>query len=123
MPFADRTKTENEAQSAFRRVRLIGMRHDAGIEQSGGFERIFAEKISADQLALELRKGSMGRESFLHFLGARLERLQQVAMSALEIVEHVGELGGDGFGIERKNPIDNVIGPYLIGGVEVARFG
>src|SRR3979490_53544 len=97
MAFAYRTETENEAQSAFRRARLIGVRDDAGIEQSGGFVRIFAEKISADQLALELRKGAMPCEGFLHLIGARLEFFQQVAMSAKEIVEDVRELGSNGF--------------------------
>jgi len=122
MPFAYRTEAENEAQSAFRRVRLVGVRYDAGIKQGGGFEGIFAEKLSADQLALNLRKDPMRCESFLHLIGASLEPLQQVTMSTKEIVEDVRELGGNGFGVEGKNPVDNVIGAHLVGGVEIAGF-
>ena len=97
MAFAYRTETENEAQSAFRRARLIGVRYDAGTKQGGGFVRIFAEKISADQLSLDLRKDPMRRESFLHLIGARLEPFQQVTMSTKKIVEDVRELRGNGF--------------------------
>src|SRR6266436_252580 len=120
MPFADGTETENEAQSVFRRARLIGVRDDAGIKQGGGFERIFAEKISTDQLALALRKAPVRCEGFLHLLGTSLEPLQQVTMPAKEIVEDIRELRRNGLGIECKNPVDNVIGAHLVGGVEIA---
>src|SRR6266581_2825748 len=122
MPFAYRTEAENEAQSALWCARLIGVRYDAGIKQSGGFERIFAEKISADQLALDLRKRPMRCECLLHLLGASLEPLQQVTMSTQEIVEDVRELGGNGLGIECTNPLDDMISANLVGGVEIAGF-
>ena len=123
MPFADRAKAENEAQAAFRRARLIGMRHDAGIEQRRGFERIFVEKIGADQLALDLGKAPCAAKRLFHLVGARLERLQQVAMAALKILQHVGQLAGCGLGIERQNPVDDMVGAGLVGRVEIARFG
>ncbi len=64
----------------------------------------------------------MRRESLLHHIGASLELFQQVTMTTKEIVEDVRELGGNGFGIECKNPVDNVIGAHLVGGVEIAGF-
>ena len=65
----------------------------------------------------------MRRECLFHLVGAGLERLQQVAMPALEILQDVGELAGSGFGIERENPIDDMVGARLVGRVEIARFG
>ena len=44
-------------------------------------------------------------------------------MPALEILQDVGELAGDGFGIECKHPIDDVIGACLVGRVEIAGLG
>ena len=123
MPFADGAQTENEAQGAFRHARLVGMRHDAGIEQRRGFERIFVEKIGADQLTLDFGKGAVSRQGLFHFIGAGFERLQQVAMAAEEILQDVGELAGSGFGIERQNPVDDMVGACLVGRIEIARFG
>ena len=44
-------------------------------------------------------------------------------MPALEILQDVGELGGNGFGIEGENPVDDMIGARLVGRVEIAGFG
>ena len=68
---------------------LVGMRHDAGIEQRRGFERIFVQKIGPDQLALDLGKSAVSRQRLFHDVGTGLERLQQVAMPALKIFQHV----------------------------------
>src|SRR6267154_3321088 len=122
MSFACGTETENEAQATFWRVRLIGVRHDAGVKQGRGFERVFVEKIVADQLALNFGKGAMSRQSLFHFVGARLERLQQVAMPALEILKHIGQLISRGLGIECENAVDDMVGACLVGRVEIARF-
>src|SRR5260221_8443301 len=56
MPFACGAQTENETQATFRRVRLVGVPQDAGVEQGRGFERIFVKKIGADQLRWTLEK-------------------------------------------------------------------
>ena len=50
MTFADRTKAENEAQTAFRRIRLIRMRYNARIEQRRRLKRIFVQEVSADRV-------------------------------------------------------------------------
>lgn len=44
-------------------------------------------------------------------------------MTPLEIFEHVGQLAGHGFRIERKHAINDVIGACLVGRIEVARLG
>ena len=43
-------------------------------------------------------------------------------MATFEVLEHVAQLLRGSFGIEPKHPVDNVIGPDLIGRVEVARL-
>src|SRR5258705_7915289 len=122
MPFACGAQTENETQATFRRVRLVGVPHDAGVEQGRGFERIFVKKIGADQLPLDAGKAAMRRQRLFHFVGARLERFQQVAMAALEILQHIGELAGNSFGIEGEYPVDDMICACLVGRVEITWF-
>jgi hypothetical protein len=41
-------------------------------------------------------------------------------MPALEILQDVGELGGDGLGIQREDPVDDMIRAGLVGRVEIA---
>jgi hypothetical protein len=43
-------------------------------------------------------------------------------MPTEEIIKDVRELGGDGFGVESENPVDDMICTRLVGRVEVARF-
>ena len=92
MAFADSTKTQDEAKAAFRRSGLIGMRHDTRIEQRRRLERIFVEKICADELPLDLRERGMIGERIFHLRGARLESLQQVAVTAEEVLQNIGQL-------------------------------
>src|SRR5438105_4365227 len=99
------------------------MRHDTGIEQRRRFERILVKKIGADQLALDFGKTAMRRESLLHLVGTELERFQQVAMTALEVIQHVRQLAGRSLRIKRENALDDMVGARLVGRVEIARFG
>ena len=71
---------------------LIGMRDDARIEQRRRLKRIFVQKVGADQLALHLRERSHGGKRVFHFIGARFECLQQVAMATLEVLQDIGQL-------------------------------
>ena len=50
------------------------------------------QEIGANQLALVLGERRMRGKGVLHFVGARLERLQQIAMAALEILQDLGQL-------------------------------
>ena len=65
----------------------------------------------------------MSLQRLFHDVGAGLERLQQVAMPALEIFQDVGELAGNGFAVQRQHPVDDVIGACLVGRVEIAGLG
>ena len=40
-------------------------------------------------------------------------------MPALEILQDIGELAGNGYRIECENPVDDMIGPCLVGRVEI----
>ena len=103
--------------------RLVRMRHDAGIEQRRRFEGIFVQEVGADELALHFGKRAVRQQRLLHFVGPALERLQQVAVPALEILQHVGQLAGRGLRIEIENALDDMVGARLVGRVEIARFG
>ncbi|MGY3469382.1 hypothetical protein ACVW0I_006253 [Bradyrhizobium sp. LM6.11] len=98
------------------------MWHDTRIEQCRGLERIFVEKISARELALDLREYSMVGQRRFHFRGARLEDLQQVAVTAEEVLQNVGQLPVGRLGIERENPFDDMVGAGLVRRIEVARL-
>src|ERR1700712_5089865 len=98
------------------------MRYDAGIEQRRRLERILIEEISSDQLALDAGKSAVSRQRLLHLVGAELEFLQQIAMPALKILQHVCQQAGRDFRIERENTFDNVVGTGLVGRVKIARF-
>jgi len=123
MPLPDRAKAEDETTSAFRRAGLIRMRDDARIEQGRGLEGIFVQEVGADQLTLGLGENRMRREGDFHLVGALLEGRQQVAMAALEIIKDVGELVSCGLGIQRQDPLDDMVRAGLVGGIEVARLG
>ena len=114
MTFADGAKAQDETKAPVRRSGLIRMCHDARIEQRGRFERILVEKVCAHQLALHLRKRGMVGKRLFHFLGARLEHLQQVSVPAQEILKNVGQLIGRCLRIERQNPFDNMVGAGLV---------
>ena len=65
----------------------------------------------------------MRRKGVFHFVGARLECLQQVAVAPLEILKDIGQLAGCRLRIERQDPVDDMVRPGLVGGIEVPRFG
>ena len=123
MPFPDRAKTQDEAPPAFRRTRLIRMGDNARIEQCRRFEGIFVQKIGSDQLTLYLGERSMSSKGAFHFVGARLEDLQQVAVATFEILEDIGQLAGRRLGVKRQDPLNDMVRTRLVRGVEVARLG
>ncbi len=61
-------------------------------------------------------------ERVFHIRRARLENINQIPVPAFEVIEHVAQLLLGSFGIEPKHPANDMIGPNLIGGVEVSRF-
>src|SRR5207248_1363049 len=81
------------------------------------------KKIGSDKLTLYPGERNMGRESVFHFGGARLEYLHQVAVTALEIFQHVSQQMGCHLGIESENPVDDMVRSRLVGRIEVPRLG
>lgn len=80
------------------------------------------KKICTDQAALRLVQFGMRHQRLFHIRSARLEDIDQIPVTTFEILEHVRQLLRGSVGIEPKNSLDDVIGPDLIGRVEVARF-
>jgi len=99
------------------------MGDDARIEQCRRFEGIFVHEIGAHQPSLRLCEGRMGSKRLFHFIGARLEYLEQISMATLKVLENFGQLFVSRFRIERQDSIDDVIRPRLVCGVEIPRFG
>ena len=89
MSLADRTQAENETSAARRYSRLIRMGHDTRIEQSSCFERIFVQKVRADEPALVLGERRVFGEGVFHLSRASLERLEQIAVASQKILQHL----------------------------------
>ena len=80
------------------------------------------KKICPDQAALRLVQFGMRLQRLFHLCGARLEDLEQVPVTTFEIFEHFGQLLRGSLGLEPKNPVDDMVGPGLVGRVEVSGF-
>jgi hypothetical protein len=65
----------------------------------------------------------MHGKRIFHFGGACFKDLKQIAMPTLEVLKDVGELAGGRIGSEGQDPVDDMVRPGFIGGIEVARFG
>jgi hypothetical protein len=89
MPLADGTQTQDEAAIVFRHSGLVGVPDDARVEQGRRFERVFVEKICANQATLRLVQFGVRRQGVFHILGTRLENIDQIPVATLEIVEHI----------------------------------
>ena len=80
------------------------------------------KKIRANEAALRFIQFGMRLERLFHLRRASLEEVEQIPVTTFEIFEHVCQLLRGSFGIEAKNPVDDMIGPDLIGWVEVSGF-
>ena len=123
MPLTDRAQAEDEPQSAFGRAGLIRVGNNAGIEQRRGFKGILVEKIGADQLALYQAESDMIRKSIFHLVGAGLELRQQVAVPSLKIFQDIRQLRGRVLDAKGQDTVNDMVGPGLVSGVQVAGFG
>jgi hypothetical protein len=65
----------------------------------------------------------MPGEGFLHFVRARLERPQQMAVPTLKILKNFGQLIVRRLGIEPKDALDDMVRPRFVGEIEVPWFG
>ena len=80
------------------------------------------KKVRSDQATLRLVQYGMRLQCLFHLRGTRLEDLEQVPVTTFEIFEHLGELPRGSPGLKPKNPADDMIGPGLIGRVEISRL-
>ena len=71
---------------------------------------------------MRLVQFGMWLKRVFHFCGARLEDIDQIPVTAFEIVEHVAQLLFGSVGIEPKYPADYMISPNLVGEIEVSGF-
>ena len=122
MTFADGAKAQDESAAILRRAGLVRMPDDARIEQGRRLERVFVEKIRADQATLRLVQFGMRLERIFHLRSARLEDLEQIPVTTFEIFEHFAQLLCGSIGIEPKNSANDMIGPDLVGRVEISGF-
>src|ERR1700745_300420 len=122
MAFADSTEAQNETEAALRRSGLIGMRDDTRIEECRGPKHICVEKISANELPLGLGERDMVGQRLFHLRGARLEGLQQIAMTAEEVLQYIGQFTVCCLGIEREHTFDDMVGTGLVGRIEITRL-
>jgi hypothetical protein len=61
-------------------------------------------------------------ERVFHLGGARFKNVEQVAVAACEVFEHLAQLLRGNFGIELKHAVNNMIGADFVSRVEVARL-
>src|SRR5689334_19736644 len=92
MSLTNGTQAQHEAQPPHRGPSLIGVGNDAWVEQRRGFERVFVQEISADQLALAIGEREVCAERLLHFIRALLEFIEQITVPALEILQDLRKL-------------------------------
>ena len=115
MPFADGPKAQYESASSRGCAGLVGVPHDARVEQGRGFERVLVQEIRTDQMPLCFRQNGMRLQCRLHLDGTHFEGLEQVPMPTFEVFEYVGQLLLSGVGVEAQNSSDYVIGARLVG--------
>ena len=102
MPFADGPEAQDESASSRGCAGLVGVPHDARIEQGRRFEGVLVQEIRADQIPLCFRQNGMRLQRLLHLDGTPLEDLEQVPMPTFEVLEHVGQLLLSGIGVEAQ---------------------
>ena len=64
----------------------------------------------------------MRLQRFFHLDRTRLANVEQIAMATVEVFEHIAQLLCGRIGIEPEYPAYDMIGPSLIGWIEVSGF-
>ncbi len=83
--------------------------------------QIFMKKIRTDQAALRLFNSACGSNASSISAHAS-RRCEQIPVTTFEILDHVAQLLRGSCCIELKNSADDMVGPSLIGWVEVSGF-
>ncbi|MGJ3629033.1 hypothetical protein AB5I41_23150 [Sphingomonas sp. MMS24-JH45] len=119
MPLADAAQRQDEAHAARRRVVLLGMRHDAGIEERRGLERIFLQQIARDDAA-QLIPRDLARHEVRDSIEPRIEHAVEPAMPLPQHLRQPAELAVAQGGIHRHQPPRDPLGARMAGGGEPA---
>jgi hypothetical protein len=82
----------------------------------------YSKKIRTDQAALPFIQFGMRLERLFHLCRTRLEDIEQIPVTTFEILDHVAQSLRGSCCIELKNSADDMVGPSLIGWVEVSGF-
>ena len=80
------------------------------------------KKIGSDQTALRSVQYGMRLQRLFHLRGARLEDFEQVAVTTFEVFQNFGELPRSSARLEPENPAHDMVGPGLVGRVEISGF-
>ena len=97
-----------------------GCRTMLGLNKADASNEYSWRKYAPIRRRCVLFSSACGSSAVFHFCGARLEDIEQIPVTTFEILEHLAQLLRGGFGIEPKNPVDDMIGPDLVGGIEVS---
>jgi hypothetical protein len=122
VPFTDGAKAEEKTPAAGGRSGLVGMPDNARIEERGRLEGIFVQKICADEALLQQRKFAMNGQGIFHLSRAIFKRREKVVMTAVEVIENVGEHDFSRFNTQAQDAVDDMVRPRLIGWVEISRL-
>ena len=93
--FARGPQAQDETQRAGRQVRLVRMRHDRGIEQRGGFERILVAKIGAEQELPFFGQVLVGVQAGADLLESGFEKIPGLGVALAEFHLHLLPKGVD----------------------------
>ena len=90
VPFAGGAQAHDEAERIRREPALIWMRDDRGVEERGGFERVFAGEQGADEELARAAERPVRRDMRLDAREDPQERLLDIDMARAEVVhDHV----------------------------------
>ena len=123
MPLANRAQAENESARPRGSPSLIGMRHDTRIEQRSRLEGVFVQKVRANEPALLLCETRMSGKGPFHLVRARLEGLQQIAVSSDKVLQDLCKKAGNARRIQCHDAIHDVVRTRLVRRIEIARLG
>ena len=83
--FSGRAQAKNEAHRARRQVRLVRVRHHRWTEQGSRFQRVFRQKVGADQQPPLLGDLGVFRQQFLQLFKAIQEALRQIKVALRKV--------------------------------------
>ncbi len=89
MTFTRGPEAQDKTQRAGRQVGLVRMRHDRGIEERGGFERILVTEIGAEEQLSFFGQVLTGVQALAHLLESGFEKVPRPGVAAVEFRLHL----------------------------------